>query len=360
MEARTTRSTLLPAAAALVFVTLAYSLHLFVFLRLRGAETTWIHELGESAVHWAAWLVLAPAVLALARRVRLTPRPAAIAAHAIGGAAVVLLQILIRATLDQTLLHGQWTVAAVEDGFVATFGRTFFGGLATYGAFVIGRETLIRIREQREEAAVRERELAVAQLAVLQNQLEPHFLFNALNGVSSLMHQDVAAANRMLLHLSSLLRALLEENGSPEITVARESELLRDYVAVEEARLAERLRFEISIEPAVQQALIPRLLLQPLVENSIRHAISPRREGGSVAVIVRASGSRLRISVRDDGPGLAAVSPAQGIGLRNTRARLERLYGDDHRFAIDGTHGTAIEIEIPLRLAAIPAAEMAS
>ncbi|HEY2092291.1 MAG TPA: histidine kinase [Thermoanaerobaculia bacterium] len=343
----------LVAALVLVFATLTYAIHLMLFHRLHGGDPSWGEELAESAVHWVAWVLVLPLALSVIRSVKLRANAVSLLIH--GGAAVgiTLAQIALRAVLDQTLIHHEWALPVIVDGFVATFSRTFFGGLITYSAAVIAREALLRQRHQREEAAVRDRQLAVAQLAVLQNQLQPHFLFNALNGISSLMHDDVAAANRMLLHLSNLLRALLEENGSPEITLDRELELLDDFVQVEKARLAERFRFELAIDPGTRRAMLPRLLLQPLVENAVRHAVSSRRDGGRVVVSVSAAGDRLRLEVGDDGPGLPPDHSESGIGIRNCRSRLEQLYGPDQSFRVRNRAGGGViaTIAIPLRYA---------
>ena len=338
------------------FATVVYSVHLLIFHRLHGSADSWLTELTESAVHWAAWLVVLPAILWTARRVPLRLEVFALSSHAVASIAVTIVQIAIRAAMDQTLIHHERTLAALEDGFVATFARTFFGGLISYWGFIIVRAAILHERDQREAAAIRDRQLAIAQLAVLQNQLQPHFLFNALNGIASLMHQDVPAANRMLLRLSSLLRALLDENGAPEISLAREQELLCDYVAVEQARLAERLRFRLEIAPEMRRAVLPRLLLQPLVENAIRHGISPRREGGAVDVMVAPAGAQLRIEVRNDGR-LGPADSGSGVGLRNCRSRLEQLYGNNYTFRLDedGAGRVCATVELPLRHSTEPA-----
>jgi two-component system LytT family sensor kinase len=342
-------------AAVFSLATIGYGLHLFVFLRSRGVNTTVVRELAESFVHWAAWLALFPLILALARRVPVTSRPSSWAIHLVAAPAFSCAQIALRSAADQTLIHGRWSVAALQDGFVATFGRTFLGGVVTYGAFILARETALRYRDQKAEAAVRERLLAETQLMALQNQLHPHFLFNTLNSIASLMHENVDAANRMLVDLSTLLRALLEENGTAETTVERELALLDSYVAIEQARLADRLRFRVDSDPAVSQALLPNLILQPLVENSIRHGITPLREGGCIDVTIRARGERLCISIRDTGHGLPARWSESGIGIRNCRTRLERLYGTSHRFELTNakTGGAVVGIEIPLRIAQV-------
>ncbi|MBV8520239.1 MAG: histidine kinase [Acidobacteria bacterium] len=332
--------------------TVLYAVHLVVFLHSRGDRAPWLTELAESTAHWAPWLLLLAPVFALAQRFRLG-RASSYAVHVPAAVAVALIQIVVRATLDQPLIHGQWTLAAVAEGISSLIGRTFFANVITYFALVIVHEVTVRERAQREAAAERERQLGEARLLALQNQMQPHFLFNALNGISALMHQDVDAAHRMLLGLANLLRAFLDDSGAAETTVAREEELLRDYLAVEQARLGERLRVDIDIDAVVRRALVPRFILQPLVENAIRHGIAAARGGGSVHVSVAPHGERLAIRVEDDGRGLRDEPRRGGIGIRNTVARLEHLYGDAYAFELRNREpsGVVARIEVPLHFA---------
>lgn len=208
-----------------------------------------------------------------------------------------------------------------------------------------------RARERELQSLELESKLVVARLQALQNQLNPHFLFNALNSVSELVHHCPESADRMLVSLGRILRENLKSSGTQEVPLREELSLLEQYVELEKLRLAERLRMHWEIDRSLLDARVPRLLLQPLVENAIRHAISRRTEPGRVTVAARRLAGCMLIEVRDDGAGLAAHS-VDGIGLANTRERLLALYGDGHSFQLlrsdDGTQ-TIARIRIPIR-----------
>ena len=208
-----------------------------------------------------------------------------------------------------------------------------------------------RFRDRQIAAERLEAKLSSAQLHILKTQLQPHFLFNTLNGISSLMHSDVRAADRMLTQLAELLRHSLTALHEQKVTLQRELEFLMPYLQIEQARLGDRLTLEVEIDPGLELALVPHLVLQPLAENAIRHGIATRPRGGWLLVRVAARDERLFIEISDDGPGSSQTSPmaGQGVGLSNTRARLASLYGDDHEFRIvDGPEGFSVHIELPL------------
>jgi two-component system, LytTR family, sensor kinase len=221
-----------------------------------------------------------------------------------------------------------------------------------------------RQRRDRQVAVQRlQAELATARLHRLKAQLHPHFLFNTLHAISSLMHADVRAADRMLSQLAELLRHSLRSSDVQKVPLSEEMAFLLSYLEIEGARLGERLRVELNVDRGLDLALVPHLLLQPLVENAVRHGIAPRPRGGCVQLRIEAQRQRLRIEVADDGPGAsdAALASAQGIGLPNTRARLAALYGDDHRLEIEsGPEGFTVRIDLPLELVGEIASEPAT
>jgi LytS/YehU family sensor histidine kinase len=199
-----------------------------------------------------------------------------------------------------------------------------------------------------------EAELAKAQLQSLRTQLQPHFLFNTLHAISSLMDEDVRAARRMIARLADLLRTTLDTGDQQEVTLLRELETLQLYPDIERERFSDRLRIELDVRPDVLEARVPSLLLQPLVENAVRHGIAPLQRGGRIIVSAAREAGRLSLTVEDDGAGaLGAGAPREGVGLRNTRARLERLYPDTHDLTIDrpSAGGFRVQVLIPFTTA---------
>jgi signal transduction histidine kinase len=223
---------------------------------------------------------------------------------------------------------------------------------------MLGVAHAIDYRRQSRERALRtsqlEAKLAQAQLQLLKLQLHPHFLFNTLNSISALIHTDVELADRMIARLGDLLRLALQHFGAEEVPLREELEFLLSYLEIEQARLGPRLSFDLDVEPGTVEARVPTLLLQPLVENAIRHGVGARPGPGRVEVRARREAGWLRLEVRDSGPGLTSGEPAEGVGLSNTRARLGRLYGDEYQFELAGGPGggAVVRVVIPFRVGA--------
>jgi hypothetical protein len=205
----------------------------------------------------------------------------------------------------------------------------------------------VRARREREFALVRlERDLSEARLAQLTAQIEPHFVFNTLNAISNRMHEDVEAADRMISAFAVLLRVSLNENGDTLVRVVDDVVWLERYFELMRERFRGKLETHVELDPAAREARIPRLLLQPLVENAFEHGLASGR--GRVDVAIRLDGERLICTVDDDGRGLApGFEP--GVGLSNVRSRLELMYPGRHRFSIEAGRiaGTRVEIELP-------------
>ena len=209
----------------------------------------------------------------------------------------------------------------------------------------------LRYREQAAAVSRAQAQLARAELAALQAQLHPHFLFNALNSVAALMHADAPAAGRVLARLGQLLRLALERSGQAMVSLGQELDFVAAYLEIEQARMGGRLAVAMVVDPAAHAVPVPHLLLQPLVENAVRHGLAPRRGPGRLSVRAALRDGRLRLEVRDDGVGLPHGWSADrvGVGIGNTRARLAQLYGAAHRFhlAPGPEGGVCARIELP-------------
>jgi two-component system, LytTR family, sensor kinase len=243
-----------------------------------------------------------------------------------------------------------------------TFFELFGGAVSTTYVLLCWSALYFGIRyyesqQQQQEAVLKARALAQeSQLKMLRYQLNPHFLFNTLNAISTLiLDNQNRTANHAIARLSEFLRYTLDQDPMKKVTLRQEIEALDLYLGTERLRFGERLRLEYAIEGPALDGLIPSLLLQPLLENSLKYAISPREGGGCVRIEGRARGAMLEISVIDDGPGMKErYSPTErrGVGLRNTRERLAVLYGESHhRFAVLNSHpGLRIDMALPLEL----------
>jgi two-component sensor histidine kinase len=240
-----------------------------------------------------------------------------------------------------------------------TWNRFFFE-LLIYGfAFALIGMVRLKLVSQREElrALALEKQLSAAHLRALQMQLEPHFLFNTLNAIASLVELDrKQEAIETLERLNAILHRTLREGTPARIQVAQELDLLDDYLAIEQTRFADRLQVDMAIDPEALSGMIPCFLMQPLVENAIRHGISRSEEGGSIHVTVERKGPHLRLQVRDSGAGANGQAPdGHGIGLRNTRERLSHLYGErfDLRAAPLESGGFEVAVELPYEREAV-------
>jgi sensor histidine kinase YesM len=215
-----------------------------------------------------------------------------------------------------------------------------------------------QLRERELRSSQLEAKLAQTQLQILKMQLHPHFLFNTLHAISALMHKDVELADRMIARLGDLLRSTLENAHRQEVPLQQELEFIEPYLEIEKARLGPRLTVHLDIDPATRDASVPNMILQPLVENAIRHGIAPRAEPGNIAIQAQRQNGSLHLVVSDDGPGLPPPGQVpQGIGLSNTRARLEKLYGTQQRLEMLGAKngGLQVAITIPFRNGSGPA-----
>jgi len=268
-----------------------------------------------------------------------------------------LVYMVVRAWVGQA----QSGLGGQPVSFAETFNpllvKTFHLNLLIYWVIVsvhhaFGYYRQVQVRELR--AVELEKRLAQARLQALQMQLNPHFLFNTLHAISALVHKDVEAADRMIARLSDLLRYALESTDAQEVPLRQELDFLNRYLEIEKTRFGDRLTVRLDIAPETLDALVPNLVLQPLVENAIRHGIEPRAKPGRIDLRARRENGRLKLEVCDNGVGLPSGRiPEEGVGLSNTRARLQQLYGERHLFALGNTAGggLTVSVELPFRAA---------
>jgi len=330
-------------------------------------SVSWGQALYWAFGDWYEWALLSPVIFWLCRRSPFDRQswPKTVPVHVVGGLIVSAVHGVLCALA--AMLQGWVTGAPTPFGsevHKVLANRTHFN-LAVYAVMVCAWHAWDyhrRYREREAQAAELETRLAQAQLQALRMQLNPHFLFNTLNAVSSLMLKDVNLANRVIARLGELLRLTLEINNDQEVPLQQELELLRRYIEIEQIRFGDLLQVKMEVEPATLDATVPNLILQPLVENAIRHAIEPQATGGKIELrSVRSKGSLL-LQVSDHGPGLNSQPSAtdekssqarERIGLSNTRQRLQKLYGDRQSFELvaNPSGGMTANITIPFRLA---------
>jgi signal transduction histidine kinase len=213
-----------------------------------------------------------------------------------------------------------------------------------------------RYRKGELRATQLEAQLSHAQLQALKMQLQPHFLFNTLHSISALLSRDTESARKMITRLGDFLRLTLENSGTQEVTLQQEIEFLKCYLEIERIRFQDRLTTYVDIDPLALDSKVPNLILQPIVENAIRHGIAPRSTPGQIRIQAKQENQLLRIEVRDNGPGLPVNRKdenlfTKGVGLANTQTRLERLYGPSYRFELvnDPMGGLVVTLEIPTK-----------
>ena len=305
------------------------------------------------------WALFTPLILAFARRFRIDRDtwPRVLPLHLAFAAFLTFVDVaLMRAVApyvypDSYLAQGSLSVAVLRQLFVYTVCYFVIAALAHVRYYA-------RLSYERDlRAAQLEAQLSSARLSALQGQLRPHFLFNTLNMIAEQVYTDPAGADAMLTRLGVLLRSSFIETDRELVPLRRELDLLRSYVDIMQARFRGRLSFEIEVDPDALDALVPHFVLQPLVENAIKHGVEPREEGGEVTVTACRRGDSLALEVRDNGDGLVGTVH-EGTGVRNTRERLQHLYGPDRgRFSLTGGEGggTMASLTIPFEIDDSPA-----
>jgi hypothetical protein len=321
-----------------------------------NVQISWKRILSGYLADFYLWGMLSPLIFLLARRFELrTNFPRNLLIHL--AASVILSGLVLSAAsplvwyLGYVNLARNPTLAILwrNNAFSAYY---FHQGLTIYWTTLVVAHALYYYRGLREGEAQRARltaQLAQAQLQALKMQIHPHFLFNTLNSIAALLHKDVEAADRMIAKLGDFLRLTLQRSDAQIVNFEQELEFLKCYLDIEHVRFQDRLTVEMDIDPHALTAMIPNLILQPIVENAVRHGVARQTSPGHISIRARRQGARLIMNVEDNGPGLKANSNGSGIGLSNTRARLEQFYGSDFSFQIANSaeRGASVTLDVP-------------
>jgi two-component system, LytTR family, sensor kinase len=319
-----------------------------------GRPVSWGHAVSWSLGDWYVWGVLSVPIIHLARRFRFDDVRwiRSVVIHLVASGAFSLVYMVLRAWLGQAQSWVGGMPVTFAEAFNPLVVKSVHFNLLTYWVIVSVSHAFAYYRQFQERAlraSELEKRLAQAKLQALQMQLNPHFLFNTLNAIASLMHMDVKAADRMITRLADLLRYALESTDAHEVPLRQELAFLERYLDIEKTRFGPRLDVRVDVEPETLDVLVPNLLLQPLVENAIRHGIEKRTKAGRIELQAMRRDDHIQIRLRDNGPGLVAeASGRRGIGVANTRARLRHLYGDAHSFTLANAEGGGVLVEVSL------------
>jgi signal transduction histidine kinase len=316
-----------------------------------GRPADWGSVLANSLADWWSCGLFTPGFVWLVRRFPLRSHAwwRAAIAHLIGAVVFVLCKV----TVYTPMLR--WLNPGLDRSMLDVLAFGFYGDFLGYWATIGVLHAMEYSREARErevQAAALDGALRAGELQILRAQLQPHFLFNTLQAISTLIHRDPPAADRMLTDLSDLLRTSLTSAAAQEVSLADELAFLRRYLDIMGVRFGDRLEVTVDVPDELLPAVVPSLALQPLVENAIRHGMANRTDVGHVVVRARRDDGRLLLCVNDDGPGPPVPPVPDGVGLANTRERLRRLYGADGSLEVEAgpAQGTTATLAIPLRL----------
>lgn len=322
--------------------------------------TCWTYRTFQSFAPWYAWALVTPLIVAATRRFRDAgwgvPRMAA--AHSLTVLAVIPLIVGANTLLGMGIRVLQGADPGSPVGSPLSYWVAVGVRIPIIYAVIVGITCAVdyyrRFRTRELDAVRLESQLHQARLQAIRAQLHPHFLFNTLNAISSLIHDDPDAADTMVALLAGFLRTVVDDVERQEVTLREELALVEKYLAIEKVRFGDRLRVVIDAAPCTLDAVVPSLVLQPLVENAITHGLAPVARGGTVTVRATCEDETLRLTVVDDGRGLAGAvgsPPAEGVGLGTTRARLRQLHGDAGRIEVRAPRegGFVVDLRLPLR-----------
>lgn len=326
-----------------------FSSQVWVDYAYSGAAISWPRALVVALGQWYLWALLTPLVLALGRRLRFE-RPhlaRALAVHVVASVVCAVVVLILQSSFARAVTgvtRGPFSLLQAHLALITYW--AILGVTYTIEYYVTSRERAVR-------AAQLEAEVTAARLQALSLQLQPHFLFNTLNAIGALMRDNVEAADLMLTRLSDLLRATLDTSDAPQVPLRRELDLLAPYLEIQQARIGSRLALTIDIDRDALEILVPTLLLQPLVENAIKHGIADRSGSGRVEVIGRLRDGSLEITVSDDGPGPPPSGSNGGHGLDNVQRRLRALHGEAGQLSLGPAPAGGARVIVRIPVAAV-------
>jgi sensor histidine kinase YesM len=335
-----------------------------VVMRAEGMHHAWVRLFITLLFSWLPWAMATPLVLGLGRRYPVAKwmRFSTWGVHLVACAAIGFLSAGLTALLD--LVLNPWGEAARPESFVGILLSKFYNGFLAY--FILYTALLMvrymldsreRLALQQTETARLNEQLSQAQLNALRRQIEPHFLFNTLNSIAGLVREkrnDDAVC--MIAGLSDFLRRVVEDSGRQEVPLIEELEFTSKYLDIQKVRFAERLQFSVDVPQELYAAQVPNLILQPLVENAIKHGIGKRVQGGAIRIAASRANGRLTLSVYNDGPALAAGwdNAHNGIGICNVRTRLQGLYGDGFELSLRNGQSGGVQASMSMPCVLLP------
>lgn len=332
---------------ALVFASQSY-----IYGVITGVDKDWSRVFFWTLTDWYLWAFLSPLIFWLARRFRFERDVwrTALAAHFIAAAAFSLAHVFLQSMVQCYTAWSHVGGDSMSGVFTFLLTKKIHLNLLTYAGIVGVSHAAYYYRRYHERGA----QLASARLQTLQMQLQPHFLFNTLNTISELVHRDPKIADKTISRLGDLLRISLETENSPEVSLKEELEFLQKYLEIEKTRFHDRLTVDFRVAPDTLDACLPSMILQPLIENAVRHGIANNPGAGKISVSSERIDEMLEVVISDNGGGIAVENDGkmrEGIGLSNTRARLGQLYGKRQNLILQNAIGGGLEVimQIPFR-----------
>jgi len=325
-----------------------------VYMASMGSPVSWAQLLAWNITISLIWSLLTPFVYELSRRYSFDRAGwhSALPIHVIASVVLAFVAAVALVSINPLIT---WTKEPNIPFFAHVLSRTFMD-IQRYWYIVLVTQTIAfygKYQERQILSSQLEAQLARAQLEVLKIQLEPHFLFNTLNSIAALARHDGEAAEHMTLQLADLLRMSLDGVGVYEVPLQQELTFLQKYIDIQQVRFHDRLHVETEIDPRTLDTLVPNLILQPIVENAIRHGIGPRRAGGVIRISTWRDRDDVWMEIRDNGVGFTrgGLMPPEGVGLSNTRGRLQQLYNEDHAMVLEDATGggCTVKIRVPYR-----------